>query len=69
MITHKKLENYLYHAVELTDCDGIVKRGWFVINQQNEYILLPCDDIWGTYTYKASHIKKIKFLTNGYEVK
>ena len=69
-MTRAKLEQCLYNAVELTDCDGITKKGWLVpVVHYKEYALLPLDDIWSTYTYKASHIKKIKFLTNSYEIK
>lgn len=66
MLTKKKLENFLWNAVQLQDCDEKVLKGWFVKNEHNEYVLLPFDDIWHTYILKASHIKWIMFLTNGY---
>lgn len=70
MMTRKKLQNCLFQAVELTDCDGITKKGWLIpVYHYKDYCLLPFDDIWHTYIYKVSHIKKIKFLTNGYEIK
>lgn len=55
-------------AVELTDFKGITRRGWLV-ESNKEFQLLPFDTICETYTYKASPIKKIKFLTNGVEQK
>ena len=69
MFNREQLENCLYSAVELTDFDNNVKKGWFVKKSAKEYVLLPFDDIWHTYIYHKSHIKKIKFLTNGFEIK
>lgn len=70
MITREKLNNYLYSAVELEDCNNCIKKGWFVPDKiKNQYALLPFIDIWHIYVYRISHIKRIKFLTNGYEIK
>lgn len=56
-------------AVELTDFEGITRKGWLVETINDDFQLLPFDTIWKTYTYKASQITKIKFLTNGVERK
>lgn len=64
----QKLDDCLYQAVQLTDCDSISKTGWLVIRDK-DYLLLPFDDILHVYIYKASHIKTINFLTNGIEIK
>ena len=66
----EKLENFLWHAVELEDFNKNILNGWFVKDDKyNLYILLPLNDIWHTYIFRASYIKRIKFLINGYETK
>ena len=55
-----------YHAVRLIDFENQEYKGWFVPNtQRGEWMLLPLDDIWNTYSFKRSHIKKIYHLSNG----
>lgn len=67
-ITNELLNNFNQCPVEVVDCNGFAHRGWFMkIN--NEYKLFPYDSIWNVYTYKVSHIKSIKHLTNNFEVK
>ena len=36
--------------------------------RKKEYLLLPFDDIWEGYSFKASHIKEITHLTNGISI-
>jgi hypothetical protein len=58
------LEVYaLYQAVKIIDFENAEYTGWLV-PRQNEYVLLPLNNIWSTYTIKRSHIKKIYHLTN-----
>lgn len=58
------LEAYaFYQAVKIIDFDNIEYIGWLV-PRQGEYVLLPLNDIWNTYTLKRSRIKKIYHLTN-----
>ena len=68
MITKEKLENFLYSAVEIEYTDGMIQKGWFV-KRGRDYTLLPFDNIWITYNSKLSAIKRIKFLTNDFEIK
>lgn len=68
MITKKKLNNFLYNAVEIEDIYGKIEKGWFA-KQYNDYALFPFDDIWHISIYKVGCIKRIKFLTNGFEIK
>ena len=68
MMTKKKLENCLYQAVEIEDCDGIYNCGWLV-KRNNEYVLLPLHTIWNIYFYKVSHIKSVRFLSNNHIIK
>lgn len=68
MITIKKLECFVKSAVELIDIDGEVHYGWF-IKDGNKYELYPFDSIKNIYAFKASHIKSIKHLINGYEIR
>lgn len=70
MITSKKLENFINMPVKLIDCDDRILYGWFIKGTMKYYyVLLPFNDIWNTYSFRASHIKSIKFLTNGYEIR
>ena len=63
--TKEAIEYYaLHHAVKIVDTDGDSYEGWLVYNNK-EYLLLPLNDIWTTYTFKRSHIKEICHLTNG----
>ncbi len=58
------LEAYaLYQAVKIIDFENVEYTGWLVL-RHNEYVLLPLNNIWSTYTFKRSHIKKIYHLTN-----
>ena len=67
-ITNEILKNFNESAVELTDLNNNTRYGWFII-RKNDYLLLPFGTIWNTYSYKVSHIKSIKHLTNNFEVK
>lgn len=69
MITREKLENFLGHAVELEDCNKHIVKGWFIKTEPKLYSIFPLDDIWRVYGFRLSHIKRIKFLTNGFEIK
>ena len=70
MITSKKLENFINMPVKLTNYDDTNFYGWFIKGTMKYYyILLPFTDIWNTYSFRASHIKSIKFLTNDYEIR
>lgn len=68
MITIKKLECFEKSAVELIDIDGGIYQGWF-IKDGNKYELYPFNNFTAIYIFKASHIKSIKHLTNGYEIR
>lgn len=68
MITKKKLEKFINTPVELLDIDDEKYSGWF-IKSNNTYLLLPFDWNECVHDYRASHIKAIKFLTNGFEIK
>ena len=61
----KAIDNYaLYHAVKLVDIDNIEHIGWLV-PKGKDYVLLPFNTIWHTYSFKQTHIKAIYHLTNG----
>ena len=62
----EQLKKFLGHAVELVDSHNRTYQGW-LIKEGRFYNLYPLGDIWHIYTYLASHIKTIKFLTNGYK--
>ena len=62
----EQLKKFLGHAVELVDSHNHTHQGWLV-KEGKFYNLYPLDDIWHIYTYSASRIKTVKFLTNGYE--
>ncbi len=58
------IDNYaLYKAVIVETIDGDKFNGWLV-PKNKEYLLLPLDDIWKKYCFKASFIKEITHLTN-----
>lgn len=58
------INNYaLYKAVIVETINGDKFKGWLV-PKNKEYLLLPFDDIWKVYAFKASYIKDIKHMTN-----
>ena len=62
----ESLKDFLYNNVILEDnIVGDKKEGWLVPYYNNQYMLLPNDDIWHTHLYKSSHIKSLTFKTNG----
>lgn len=63
--SRKAIDNYaLYNAVKLIDIDNIEYNGWLV-PKGKDYLLLPFNTIWHTYSFKQTHIKAIYHLTNG----
>ena len=63
--SRKAIDNYaLYNAVKLIDIDNIEYNGWLV-PKGKDYMLLPFNTIWHTYSFKQTHIKAIYHLTNG----
>lgn len=67
-ITKETIKNFDESAVEIVDYLNNVHRGWFIIKNYR-YKLFPFDTIWAVYTFKLSHIKSIKHLTNNFELK
>ena len=66
MINMKKkyIDNYaLYSPVIIETINGDKFKGWLV-PRNKEYLLLPFDDIWKKYCFKASNIKEITHMTN-----
>ena len=58
------IDNYaIYNAVIVETIDGDKFKGWLV-PRGKEYLLLPFDDIWKRYSFKASSIKEITHMTN-----
>lgn len=63
--SRKAIDNYaLYNAVKLIDTDNIEHNGWLV-PKGKDYMLLPFNTIWHTYTFGVTSIKAIYHLTNG----
>ena len=67
-LTKETIKNFDESAVEIVDCFNNVHRGWFIIKNYR-YKLFPFDTIWTVHTFKLSHIKSIKHLTNNFELK
>lgn len=67
-ITKTNLKNLDLCCVEITDINNHKEKGWLVI-RDNNYFLLPLESIWYRRIYKISHIKSIRVLTNGLELK
>lgn len=64
----KETINYFNEcAVELTDCNNQVYKGWFV-KVGKYYKLFPFSTIWGTYSFTLGTIKAIKHLTNNVQI-
>lgn len=58
------IDNYaLYNAVIVEIIEGDKFKGWLV-PKGKEYLLLPFDNIWKRYSFKASSIKEIIHMTN-----
>lgn len=60
------LKNALYSAIKLIDFENEEYTGWLVPSpyKTDKYMLLPLNDIWNSYSFARSHIKKIYHLTN-----
>ena len=67
-ITKTNLKNLDLCCVEITDTNNHKEKGWLVI-RDNNYLLLPLESIWNRRIYKISHIKSVRILTNGLELK
>lgn len=69
-LTRENIKNFDMHLCEITDFEGDVVTGYLVIKDK-EYIILPVPlhTFYGSFHFKFSHIKKIKFLNNGFELK
>ena len=62
------IEKYaLYKAVVVETIDGDKFKGWLV-PKDHQYSLLPLDDIWHIYSFNASFIKEITYLTNNFAI-
>ena len=66
-ITKEILKNFNECAVQVVDTYNNSHLGWFICNK-GKYKLFPLNTIWETYTYKVSHIKSIRHLTNNFKV-
>lgn len=66
----EKVELALYSVVELTDVEDRKCTGWLVPSEnRKEYYILPLNDICSILVFKKSHIKSIKYLSNGVIIK
>ena len=70
-MTKERLEAFINQPVELVTVDEDTFSGYFVIDKYkaNYYVILPFDWHESVYAFRASHIKSIKFLNNGYTIK
>lgn len=68
-MTKERLEVFINQPVELVDFGGDIYAGYLVIDKYkaNYYTVLPFDWHKSIYTFRVSHIKSIKFLTNGFK--
>ncbi len=65
-----RLDLALYSQVVLTDIDNHRITGWLVRDNHNpkKYAILPLDKDC-IFTYSASYVKSIQYLSNGYILK
>lgn len=64
----EKVDLSLYNRVDLVDCDDVTHRGWIVPIHRNEYAILYNDDDL-IYVFRASQIKSITYIRNGYTLR
>ena len=67
-LTKENIKDMDMVAVIVTDIENNQDKGWFIV-RGNNYYLLPFNSIWRRRLYKWSHIKTIKYLSNGVEFK
>lgn len=68
-MSREKVDASLYNIVDLVDCDDVTHRGWIVPIHKNEYAILSLNDGDHIHVFRASHIKSITFIRNGYTLK
>jgi hypothetical protein len=69
-LTRETIKHFEFCFCELRDNDGELYTGYLVIRDK-EYIILPMPlhPHYSSFHFKFSHIRSIKFMSNGYEIK
>ena len=71
-LNKETIRNFDLRAVELIDINNVHYQGYFIVKNERavcKYLLLPFNNYFTSYAFSLGHIKSIKHLTNGVELK